>query len=124
LENGNPVPTESGSKLVATTFQFLVTPSQQITPLQGQVQVAKDYAAWQQDTVKYAQRPMFYAMNVIEPPQYNAINKPVDDTIKDVIYGRKPISAYTDAVAAWRTAGGDALRTFYDDIRNKYGTGQ
>jgi len=124
LTNGNPVPTESGAKQVATTFQFLVTPPTPTTPLQGQVQVAKDYAAWQQDTVKYAQRPMFYAMNITEPPQYNSIGQAVDDTIKDVIFGRKPISAYTDAVAAWRSAGGDALRTFYDDIRNKYGTGQ
>jgi putative aldouronate transport system substrate-binding protein len=90
----------------------------------GFTQVAKDYAAWQADAVKHAAKPLFYAMNVSEPPQYASIGQQVEDTMLDVRYGRKPISAFTAAVDAWRKQGGDKLRDFYDGIRSKYGTGQ
>ncbi|GAA1765692.1 hypothetical protein [Luedemannella helvata] len=123
MKDGNPVLSESGSKLVATTFQFLVTAPAVTTVQEGFTQVAKDYAAWQADTVKYARTPIFFGMNITEPAQYSSIGQAVQDTISDVKVGRKPISAFTDAVAAWRKNGGDELRKFYDDIRSKYVTG-
>jgi putative aldouronate transport system substrate-binding protein len=124
MTGGNPVLTEQGNKEVATSFQFLVTPPAATTVKEGFTDVAKSYAAWQSDAVKYAVKPLFFAMNVTEPSQYSSIGQAVQDTIKDVQFGRKPISAFTDVVATWRKQGGDALRTFYDGIRSKYGTGQ
>jgi putative aldouronate transport system substrate-binding protein len=124
MTNANPLLTQQGSKDVATSFQFLVTPPTPTTPLSGFVQVAKDYAAWQADMVHYAIKPLFYAMNVTEPSQYSSIGQQVEDTITDVRLGRKPVSAFQDAVKTWQSAGGNALRTFYDGIRSKYGTGQ
>jgi putative aldouronate transport system substrate-binding protein len=124
MTNGNPALTAQGNKEVATTFQFLACPPAATTVTNGFTQVAKDYATWQADAVKHAVKPLFYDMNITEPAQYSSINKAVDDTIDDVRFGRKPVSAYTDAVATWRKQGGDALRTFYDGIRSKYGTGQ
>lgn len=124
MTNGNPVLTQQGSKEVATTFQFLASPPSPTTPKNGYVQVAKDYATWQGETVKYAVKPMFYGMNVTEPAQYAGISQQVKDTMVDVRLGRKPISAYTDAVDQWRRAGGDRLRAFYEDVRKKRGTGQ
>jgi putative aldouronate transport system substrate-binding protein len=41
-----------------------------------------------------------------------------------VRFGRKPISAFQDAVKTWQSQGGNALRAFYEDIRTKNGTGQ
>jgi putative aldouronate transport system substrate-binding protein len=123
MVNGNPVLNDRGSKEVATSFQFLVTPPAVNTVQEGFTQVAKDYAAWQADAVKYAKKPTFYAMNITEPSQYSSIGQQVKDTLVDVKFGRKPISAYTDAVNQWRKTGGDALRTFYDGIRSKYGDG-
>ncbi len=123
MVNGNPVLTERGAREVATTFQFLVTPPAATTVKSGFVQVAKDYNAWQQDTVQYAVKPLFYGMNITEPSQYASINQAVTDTINDVKFGRKPVSAYQDALNTWRKQGGDALRKFYTDIREKYGSG-
>ena len=74
--------------------------------------------------VKYAVKPAFYGMNVTEPAQYAKLNQPMIDISKDVRYGRKPVSAFTDALKTWKAQGGDQLRAFYDDIRTKYGTGQ
>ena len=124
ITGGNPVLTEKGSKEVATTYQFLVTPLTPTTVKGGDVQGTKDYAAWQGDMVKYAAKPAFYGMNITEPAQYAKLNQPMEDVIKDVRYGRKPISAFTDAVKTWQAQGGNELRKFYEDIRQKYGTGQ
>lgn len=121
---GNPTLTARGSKEVATTFEFLATAPSVTTVGDGFVQVAKDYCAWQGNTVTYAMKPLFYGMNITEPSQYASIGQQVEDTITDVKFGRKPISAFTDAVKTWQQQGGDALRTFYDGIRKQYGTGQ
>ena len=124
IKDGNPQLTEKGGKEVATTYQFLVTPLSPTTVVAGYTQVAKDYAAWEADMVKYAVKPVFYGMNITEPAQYAKLTQPMTDVVKDVRFGRKPISAYQDALKTWKAQGGDQLRSFYDDIRNKYGTGQ
>jgi putative aldouronate transport system substrate-binding protein len=124
VQAGNPVLTDQGNKEVATSFQFLVTPVTPTTVANGFTQVAKDYTAWQGGAVKYAVKPMFYGMNITEPAQYSSINQAVEDTITDVKLGRKPVSAFTDAVKTWQGQGGNALRTFYDGIRDKYGDGR
>jgi len=124
MKDGNPLLTEKGSKEVATSFQFLVTGPQVTTVGSGFIQVAKDYAAWQADTVKYAVKPAFYAMNITEPSQYSSIDQPMVDMITDVKIGRKSISDFQEAVKTWQNQGGNALRDFYAGIRDKYGTGQ
>jgi ABC-type glycerol-3-phosphate transport system substrate-binding protein len=124
MKDGNPLLTERGSKEVATSFQFLVTPPAVTTVGSGFVQVAKDYAAWQADTVKYAVKPVFYAMNIVEPTQYSSIDQPIVDMINDVRAGRKSIADYQEALKTWQNQGGNALRDFYAGIRDKYGTGQ
>jgi putative aldouronate transport system substrate-binding protein len=124
MTGGNPILSSQGQKDVATSYQFLVSPPAVTLAKNGFTQVVKDYAAWQADAVKYAVKPLFYAMNIAEPPQYASIGQQVEDTIKDVRFGRKPIDAFKSAVDTWRKQGGDELRTFYDDIHNKYGTGR
>jgi putative aldouronate transport system substrate-binding protein len=124
MTGGNPVLTDQGQKEVATTYQFLVGPPAVTLVKNGFTQVVKDYAAWQADTVKHAVKPLFYGMNIAEPPQYASLEQPMEDTILDVRYGRKPLDAYKSAVETWRKQGGDQLRKFYEDIRDKYGTGQ
>lgn len=108
---------------MATSFQFLATGPQVTLVQNGFTQVARDYAAWQADAVKYAAKPLFFAMNISEPPQYASIGQQVEDTIKDVRYGRKPVEAFKSAVDTWRKQGGDQLRGFYEGIRDKHGTG-
>ncbi|WP_250031010.1 hypothetical protein [Paractinoplanes maris] len=124
MVDGNPVLTERGSKEVATSYQFLVTPLTPTTVIAGQTQVAQDYAAWEADMVKYAAKPAFYGMNITEPAQYARINQPMVDLVKDIRYGRKPVSAFQEGLKTWKAQGGDQLRAFYEDIRSKYGTGQ
>jgi ABC-type glycerol-3-phosphate transport system substrate-binding protein len=124
MSGGNPIPTEQGLKEVAITYQFLVGPPLVTLVKNGFTQVVKDYAAWHADAVEHAVKPLFYGMNIAEPPQYASLEQPVEDTMKDVRSGRKTIDDYRSAVDTWRRQGGDQLRKFYEDIRDKYGTGQ
>ena len=124
MSAGNPKLTEKGSKEVAQTYQFLVTPLSPVPVVPGEEQVAKDYAAWEADEVKYAVKPLFFGMNITEPAQYAKLSQPMADIEKDVRYGRKPVSAFQDALKTWKAQGGDQLRAFYEDVRAKYGTGQ
>jgi ABC-type glycerol-3-phosphate transport system substrate-binding protein len=124
MTNGNALLTGRGQKEVAATAQFLASPPSVTLVKNGFTQVVKDYAAWQAEAVKYAVKPMFYGMNIAEPPQYASIGQQVEDTMKDVRFGREPIDAFRSAVDTWRKRGGDQLRAFYEDIRARYGTGQ
>lgn len=124
MTGGNPVLNDKGQKEVAITYQFLVSPPAVTLVKNGFTQTAKDYAAWQGDAVKHAVKPLFYGMNVTEPPQYASLTQPIEDAMKDVRSGRKSIDDYKSALATWRKQGGDQLRKFYDGIRDKYGTGQ
>ncbi|MER7277014.1 hypothetical protein ABT369_21475 [Dactylosporangium sp. NPDC000244] len=124
MKDNNPLLTEQGSKEIATTYQFLACPASAVTVQSGATQVVKDYAAWQAEMVKHVYKPLFYGMNVSEPTRFASLGQPMIDTIVDVKLGRKPISAWTDAVDNWRKQGGDDLRKFYDGIREKYGTGK
>jgi maltose-binding protein MalE len=124
MTGGNPVLNGKGQKEVATTYQFLVSAPKVTLVKSGFTQVVKDFAAWQADAVKHAVKPMFYEMNIAESAQYASIGQPVEDALLDARFGRKPISAFKSAVDTWRRQGGDQLRSFYDGIRSKYGTGQ
>jgi ABC-type glycerol-3-phosphate transport system substrate-binding protein len=124
IKDGNPQLTEKGSNEVATTYQFLVTQPGPIPVQSGYPDVAKDRSAWEQNMVKYAAKPVFYGMNITEPPQYAKLNQPMVDVSMDVRYGRKPVSAFQEALKTWQAQGGEQMRAFYEDIRTKYGTGQ
>ncbi|MGP9538130.1 extracellular solute-binding protein [Brachybacterium sp. AOP43-C2-M15] len=39
-----------------------------------------------------------------------SINGRIDDLTNDIIQGRRPVSAWTDGVATWKSAGGDRIR--------------
>ncbi|MEV0232760.1 hypothetical protein [Nonomuraea sp. NPDC050786] len=124
MKDGTPTLTEKGGKEVAASYIFLVGSPPYSSGGGGELnQLAKEKAAWQADMVKYAYKPLFYGMNIVDPPQYASIGQAVEDTLTDVRLGRKPISAYQEAVADWRRNGGDKLRAFREDIRAKYGDG-
>lgn len=77
---------------------------------------------------KYAYKPVFWNMNITVPARYATADagQAVEDTIKDVYHGIKPVSAYQDALSAWKNSGGgDALVQWYQtEIMDKLGTGQ
>lgn len=107
------------------TYQFLASPRNLVSN-PGHNQVTQDLCAWTAEAVGYARKPPFWNMNVTVPAQYATPNggQEVEDTITDICHGHKPVSAFQDAVSAWKAQGGDAFTAWYDtNVYQKYGTG-
>jgi putative aldouronate transport system substrate-binding protein len=126
-QNGVPTFTDEGKKDVqVTTFPFLASPPAVISNPGGDI-VTKDYTAWQAANVKALYKPVFWNMN-ISMPQWAATAdaaQAVEDTIKDCYHGKKKVSDVRDAIATWKSSGGDRLKQWMtDNVLTKYGTGQ
>ncbi|MER5180958.1 extracellular solute-binding protein [Streptomyces sp. NPDC002896] len=122
-----PSPTKAGLRDVqAQTFPFLVSPLQ-VLYNPDFPQVTKDRCAWNAEAVKYVYKPVFFNMNITVPKRFAAADaaQAVEDTIKDVAHGVKPVSAFQDAVSTWKRGGGDRLVAWYQsEVLDKLGTGQ
>jgi putative aldouronate transport system substrate-binding protein len=125
--SAGPSYTATGNKEVApTTFPFLATGPSVTSVQSGHTEVARAYAMWQQGAAKYKYKPLFYDMNVTVPPNLaTALAAPTftstGNIIQNVVRGRNTIADYQAAVRTWQRNGGNALRTFFEGIRAKYG---
>jgi putative aldouronate transport system substrate-binding protein len=123
-----PAFTKSGQADVQQqTFPFLATPVNWISNPEFP-QVTKDRCAWNAEAAKYAYKPVFWNMNITVPKRFATADaaQAVEDTVKDVSHGIKPVSAFQDALSAWKgSGGGDRLVGWYQtEVMDKLGTGQ
>jgi len=105
------------------TYQFLASPPSVISN-PGMDQVTKDYAAWQADAVKHAYKPVFDNANISVPARLATADtaQAVEDTVKEVYHGLKPVSAFQDAHATWKKNGGsDVIAWYQKNVYDKYG---
>jgi putative aldouronate transport system substrate-binding protein len=126
MGSGGPQYTDQGKKeSQPQTYPFLCT-SAQVVSNPGHDQVTKDICAWSAQAVKVAVKPVFFEVNLTVPAQLATADgaQPVEDTIKDVIRGRKKVSDVTDAVKGWKSRGGNDVIKWYQDYADKNGTGQ
>ncbi|MFC1409577.1 Tat pathway signal sequence domain protein [Streptacidiphilus sp. N1-12] len=108
------------------TYPFLATPTNVVSN-PGFDQITKDRCAWNAAAGKYAYKPVFWNMNITVPGRYaTAVGaQTLLDTTKDVYHGIKPVSAYQDALTAWKRSGGDAMVQWHQaNVLDKFGAGQ
>ena len=89
----------------------------------GYDQLTKDYAAWQANAVKRAYKPLFTGMNFSAPSDAAKGTTSLESVITDVRLGRKTISDFQNALSTWQNVSGNELRSFFEGIAKKYGTG-
>jgi putative aldouronate transport system substrate-binding protein len=123
-----PTPTKAGlADVQAQTFPFLATPVSVINNPDFP-QLTKDRCAWNSAAAAYAYKPVFWNMNITVPKRFATADaaQAVEDTIKDVYHGIKPVSAFQDALSTWKNSGGgDRLVAWYQtEVMDKLGTGQ
>jgi len=113
--NGLPVPTELAATELQPTYTFLVDPPVAQTRVQypGFVEA---YSTWMADAAQYVEEPLFFAMQIVEPPQYASLGQPFTDLEKDIARGRKSLTDLDAAIATWKSSGGEELRAFYQEI--------
>ncbi|MEU2735190.1 Tat pathway signal sequence domain protein [Streptomyces sp. NPDC007095] len=123
-----PSPTKAGlADVQAQTFPFLAS-ALQVFYNPDFPQVTKDRCAWNAEAVRYVYKPVFFNMNITVPKRFATADaaQAVEDTVKDVAHGLKPVSAFQDALSTWKgSGGGDRLVAWYQsEVLDKLGTGQ
>lgn len=122
MTSSGPVLSAEGNKVVTDTFDQLAN-CQAVTFNPGYDQLTKDYAAWQANAVKHAYKPLFTGMNFSAPSDAAKGTTSLESVITDVRLGRKTISDYQNALSTWQNVSGNELRSFFEGIAKKYGTG-
>ncbi|OCI31617.1 type 2 periplasmic-binding domain-containing protein [Oerskovia enterophila] len=114
-ENNLPVSTDRAATELQPTFIFLTDPPVVNAKVQypGFVEA---FCTWMADAAKTTVDPVFYGQQITEPNQYASIAQPFEDLEKDIARGRKSMTDLDAAITTWKSAGGDELRAFYQDI--------
>ncbi|WP_194896772.1 extracellular solute-binding protein [Catenulispora pinisilvae] len=110
-----PVRTTEGSNTAADNVYNFFSSAQAQVYNAGYPDITKDLEAWYADAAKYAYKPLFWNLNITVPDQYSKIaaGTELDDAATAVSTGKQPLSYYQEALATWKSSGGDALATWY-----------
>jgi putative aldouronate transport system substrate-binding protein len=127
MTSSGPTYTDKGkTEANQDTYQFLASPASVISN-PGMDQLTKDVAAWEADAVKYAYKPVFDNANIAVPARLATADtaQSVEDTIKEVYHGLKPVSAFQDALSTWKKSGGTEVINWYQtNVYDKFGSMQ
>ena len=121
-----PVLTATGNKQVAQTYSFLASPNQVLSN-PGYSATTRARAVFEQRSARYGYKPLFYDMNIAPPSSLNnamsaaTFTASTGNIIQEVVRGRSTVADFQSAVKEWQRNGGNALRTYFDHIRAKYG---
>jgi putative aldouronate transport system substrate-binding protein len=121
MKDGVPVKNDKGNLEVASTYQFLASPSP-ATAHPDFPEIAKAQVEWQQRMGAFVQRTPFYGMQISEPTRWTNLSDAFEDLEGDIIRGRKKISDMQQAVSNWRKKGGDELRDWYKKLLDENGS--
>ncbi len=125
MTSTGPVLTSTGNTQVATTYSFLAGPNS-VDNNPGWPDVTRASAVFAQKNAKYGYKPLFYDMNITVPASLSAANAmtPFSGSTPiqyEVVRGRSTVADYNAAVKEWQNSGGNALKRYYESVRNKYG---
>ncbi|MEV0892744.1 extracellular solute-binding protein [Promicromonospora sp. NPDC050262] len=113
--DGLPRATDAAADDVAPSYIFLVDPPKVNAQVQYEGYV-EAYCTWMAAASEYVEEPLFYGKQITEPSQFASLSTPFADLEKDIARGRKSLTDLDDAVATWRSSGGEELRAFYQGI--------
>lgn len=83
--------------------------------LPGKAAMAGQIHAWQQELLKNNQsNPTSGHFSDTYTRKYASLTTAMSDCQKDIMAGRKPISAYKEELRKWRSGGGDQMRAEYE----------
>jgi putative aldouronate transport system substrate-binding protein len=116
--DGTPIPTKLAAAELQPTYIFLVDGPIANTMVQYPGYV-KASSTWQVKAAKFLKDPVFFGQQISEPQQYASIGQGFIDLEKDISRGRKSMADLEVAVKTWKSAGGDKLRAFYQNILDK-----
>ncbi|MCX5340118.1 hypothetical protein [Streptomyces atratus] len=115
--NGDIKLTAKGNAEAVTTampLAFLAAGPEYIY-LPGKAELAGKIHGWQQELLKISQtNPAGGHFSDTYTRKYASLTTAMSDVQKDIVAGRKPISAYKEELRKWRSGGGDRMRAEYE----------
>jgi len=115
---GLPVPTPLAAKELQASYIFLVDGPIGETNARFP-EFVKAECAWQVACSEFVTDPLFFGQQISEPSKFGSLAEPFVDLEKDIARGRKTLKDLDEAIATWKSSGGDDLRKFYQDILDK-----
>ena len=114
-EDGTPVLTELGSKIVGAPVNYKQLSGQVQTFLTGDPEMVQARFDYNASIQQYAKENLFEGMRIEGPADFKAASQTLDDQQSDIAYGRAELSSIPDVVQNFLDNGGEAAREYYTD---------
>jgi putative aldouronate transport system substrate-binding protein len=114
-EDGSPVYTELGSKLVLAPINYKVVVGQVQTFLTGDPDVVQKRFDYHAAAQQYAAENPFAGMRIEAPADAKAAGQTLWDQQNDIAYGRAELSSIPEMVETYMSNGGEAAREYYTE---------
>lgn len=122
FKNGDPTPTTLGNAEVPGLSVRYIADSPQVLYYPGQAQSTRDAFAFITKALPKAQAdPTIGVYSQTYAAKSALLANQLTDARHAVMRGQQPVSSWDDAVKAWRSAGGDQMRTEFQQALRKKG---
>ncbi|GHH44362.1 extracellular solute-binding protein [Streptomyces candidus] len=120
LTKGEAVKTEKGNLEVNGAFDYTGDPAVFIAH-PDLPEVAKGQLEWLQRMGSFTRKSAFYGLTVTEPNRWATLDADFETLEDDVVRGRRKVADMQQAVADWKSKGGDKLRDWYRKLLDDTG---
>ncbi|WP_155057752.1 extracellular solute-binding protein [Streptomyces blattellae] len=121
VQDGMPSKTTEGNDEVFGAFDYTGDPAAYLAH-PDLPDIARLQVEWQQRMGAFTKKSSFYGLTVTEPNRYTNLANDFEQLEDDVVRGRKKISDVQQAVADWKSQGGDGLRDWYRKLLDENGS--
>lgn len=122
VKDGVPVKTDQGNQEVINAWVMLAAPAPYFAH-PDYPDVARKQVEWEQRMGAFMKKTSTYGMNIVEPTRYANLSSQFEQLEIDYVRGNKKLSDVQQAVATWKSSGGDKLRDWYKKLIDKNGSG-
>ncbi|MFD3501757.1 substrate-binding domain-containing protein [Streptomyces sp. NPDC058676] len=123
VKDGVPTKNDKGNQEVLNAFVMLASPAPTIAHPDFP-DIAKEQVEWQQRMGAFTKKSSFFGLQITEPARYTSLSNDFEDLEDSVVRGRKKVSDMQQAVAEWKSQGGDKLRDWYQKLLDDSGSAQ
>lgn len=121
LKNGVPVKNDKGNNEVVNAFVMVASPAATIAH-PDLPDYTKGMVGWQQRMGSFTSKSSFWGLQVAEPNRYTNLADNFEQLEDDIVRGHKKISDMQQAIADWKSKGGDKLRDWYKKLLDENGS--
>ncbi|WP_406441167.1 extracellular solute-binding protein [Streptomyces sp. NBC_00631] len=121
VKDGVPTKTTRGNNEVINAYVMVASPASTIAHPDFP-DVAKAQVEWQQRMGSFTRKSSFFGQMITEPTRYTNLMDNFETLEDDITRGRKKISDMQQAVADWKSKGGDKLRDWYQKLLDDNGS--